>query len=88
MLAICVVLRVVLSYRSADVLLNAAPYMVISGATPIVVLIGTLRHRPPHRSGWFLLAAAQVCYAVADGMTVAETTCHPTTPTTPPEGGR
>jgi two-component system cell cycle response regulator len=71
-LAGCVVLRVVLGTSETDYLLTVTPYMVISAATPFVILYGTIRHRPPHRAGWFMLAAAQVLYAIADGLTVAD----------------
>jgi diguanylate cyclase (GGDEF)-like protein len=69
-LAICVALRVYFGIVDAPYLATVAPYMVISAGVPFVILIGMRWHRPPHRSGWFLLFAAQVLYAVADGMTV------------------
>ncbi|GIE31590.1 hypothetical protein Ait01nite_046350 [Actinoplanes italicus] len=69
-LTICVAMRVWSGIVEAPYLATIAPYMVVSAGVPIVVLIGTLWHRPPHRAGWFLLFAAQVLYAIADGMTV------------------
>ncbi|WP_433794415.1 GGDEF domain-containing protein [Actinoplanes sp. CA-252034] len=71
-LAISIVLRVVLEAQETPYLVAVAPYMLVSFATPVVVLIGTLRHRPPHRAGWFLLVAAQVFYAAADTVTVVD----------------
>ncbi|MEV0898536.1 GGDEF domain-containing protein [Actinoplanes sp. NPDC049802] len=71
-LTICVALRVGLGAADSSYLVTVAPYMLVSAGTPVAVLIGTMRHRPPHRSGWFLLAAAQVFYAIADGMTVRD----------------
>ncbi|MEV4276643.1 GGDEF domain-containing protein [Actinoplanes xinjiangensis] len=71
-LAISIALRVVLEAREFPYLAAVAPYMLISFATPVVILIGTLRHRPPHRAGWFLLVAAQVFYAAADTVTVVD----------------
>ncbi|BEL08803.1 hypothetical protein Q0Z83_069940 [Actinoplanes sichuanensis] len=71
-LAGCVVLRVLLGTSESEYLLTVTPYMVVSVATPFVILYGTARHRPPHRAGWFLLAAAHLLYAVADGLTVAD----------------
>ncbi|MEU4622991.1 GGDEF domain-containing protein [Actinoplanes sp. NPDC023801] len=69
-LAVCVALRVYLGATDAPYLVMSIPYMAVSAITPVVVLIGILWHRPPHRAGWFLLFAAQVVYAIADGMTV------------------
>lgn len=71
-LAICIALRVVLDTTSGDYLISVAPYMIVSFATPAVILIGTLRHRPPHLAGWILLVVAQVVYAAADAVTVAD----------------
>jgi two-component system cell cycle response regulator len=71
-LASCVVLRVLPVTSESDLLLTVAPYMVISLVTPFVILYGTIRHRPPHRAGWFLLVAAQVFYGLADGVAVAD----------------
>ena len=71
-LAFCIGLRVHLGANGSSELVASLPYMVISGATPCVILYGAIRHRPPHRAGWFLLAAGQVLYAVADGMTIAD----------------
>ncbi|GAA0426372.1 hypothetical protein Aca07nite_32030 [Actinoplanes capillaceus] len=71
-MAVCIALRVGFGSTGTSYLVTVAPYMLVSAGTPVAVLIGTLRHRPPHRAGWFLLAAAQVVYAVADGMTVRD----------------
>ncbi|MFC4064437.1 GGDEF domain-containing protein [Actinoplanes subglobosus] len=71
-LAGCVVLRIILGASESDLLVTVAPYMVITIATPFVILYGTVRHRPPHRAGWFLLFAAQVFYALADSLAVAD----------------
>ncbi|MBB3093742.1 diguanylate cyclase (GGDEF)-like protein [Actinoplanes campanulatus] len=71
-MVLCVALRVTLGATDTSYLVTIAPYMLVSAGTPIAVLVGTLRHRPPHRAGWFLLAAAQAVYAVADGMTVRD----------------
>ncbi|HWS39126.1 MAG TPA: hypothetical protein VN408_41085, partial [Actinoplanes sp.] len=57
-LAICVALR--LALRDNDYLIAAIPYMLISVATPIAIMIGVRLHRPAHRGGWLLLAAGQL----------------------------
>jgi two-component system cell cycle response regulator len=72
-LAVCVAARVLLGLTSTNTGIAVAPYMVISIATPALIVIGMRRWRPPHRAGWLTLAAAQVCYAVGDGMTAFTT---------------
>ncbi|MDI6102488.1 GGDEF domain-containing protein [Actinoplanes sp. NEAU-A12] len=71
-LAFCVGLRVHLGSNGSSELVAQLPYMAVSIGTPFVIVYGTIRHRPPHRAGWFVLAAAQVFYAIADGVSVAD----------------
>ena len=71
-LAICIVLRVAVDVLGGDYLYAVTPYMVVSFATPIVIMIGTIRHRPPHLAGWILLVVAQVFYAAADTASVVD----------------
>ncbi|WP_229073652.1 GGDEF domain-containing protein [Actinoplanes sp. DH11] len=69
-LAVCIVTRLLLGRTTESYLVVVAPYMLVSIVVPVLILAGTLRHRPPHRAGWLALAAAQALYAVGDGMTV------------------
>ncbi|SDT60712.1 GGDEF domain-containing protein [Actinoplanes derwentensis] len=69
-LTIGVLFRVLL--RDHLYLVAVIPYMLVSVATPFVILAGVRLHRPAHRAGWLFLAAGQLLYAVADGMTVAD----------------
>lgn len=67
-LAVCIVARLVLGRIDASYHVTIVPYMLVSIATPVLITIGTIRHRPPHWAGWLTLAFAQLLYAVADGM--------------------
>ncbi|MEU8242006.1 GGDEF domain-containing protein [Actinoplanes missouriensis] len=68
-LVACMVARLWLAGTDYSYLVVVAPYMIVSIGTPILIVAGTIRHRPPHRAGWLTLAAAQLLYAVGDGMT-------------------
>ena len=65
-LALCIGLRIYLDTTSNASIVISLPYLAVSIATPFVVLLGTVRHRPPHRAGWLFLALAQLFYAAAD----------------------
>ncbi|MBB2941393.1 diguanylate cyclase (GGDEF)-like protein [Actinoplanes lutulentus] len=69
-LAACVVARLLLGRSDRSYLVIVAPYLLVSIATPVLIVIGTLRHRPPHRGGWLILAVAQLLYATGDTMSV------------------
>ncbi|MEU4423404.1 GGDEF domain-containing protein [Actinoplanes sp. NPDC024001] len=71
-LAFCVAARLYLETTDSSALVIALPYLVVSVATPAVIALGTIRHRPPHRAGWFTLAVAQLFYAAADVVTVLD----------------
>ncbi|MBG0563690.1 GGDEF domain-containing protein [Actinoplanes sp. NEAU-A11] len=71
-MAFCVAMRLYLDTSGHSELVIVVPYLLVSAATPVAIWAGTVRHRPPHRAGWLLLAAAQVFYAVADVMTVLD----------------
>ncbi|GIF12116.1 GGDEF domain-containing protein [Actinoplanes teichomyceticus] len=69
---VCVVLRVGMSAVHLPYLVTTVPYLVVTVGTPVAVLVGTLRHRPPHRAGWLTLAVGQLLYAVGDVLSIVD----------------
>ncbi|MEV6300737.1 diguanylate cyclase [Actinoplanes sp. NPDC051861] len=64
--------RTAFEYLDLNYVLTVMPYMAVSLGAPLMILVGTLRNRPPQRTGWLLLATGQFAYFVADALTVVD----------------
>ncbi|BCY06840.1 diguanylate cyclase [Actinoplanes sp. L3-i22] len=64
--AVCALLRCLGQIGGLPFLGYEIPYLTITCATPVMIVIGILLNRPARPAGWIALAVAQACYAVAD----------------------